>query len=294
MFWSIKEYQIEQDLTGKVALITGASSGVGKVSAYKLAEKGCHVILATRSYSKTEPIIKDIIEKTGNKNVEFVEFIADDLESVKKCAQEFKAKNLPLHILMNNAGLAGIGGVSKQGFQHTFAVNYLSHFLLTDLLLPVLKSSSPSRIVNVSSTGHRTGRLYDFESLKSPDQATLDRVYLQNYADSKLAQAMHARKLSQLLQGTGVSTYSLHPGVVATDIWKVFPGFVQPVMKWFMITEEQGAMTQLYCATEPKLQNTSGKYYDNCQEAKYNPFIDVQEHIDLLWEKSMEFIKSFQ
>jgi retinol dehydrogenase 12 len=291
-FSSVKDYKIEHSLLGKVALITGASSGVGKASAYKLAEKGCHIILATRNKAKTEPIIQDIIEKTGNKNVEHIEFIADDLASVKNCAQEFLAKKLPLHILMNNAGLAGFSGVSKQGFQNTFAINYLSHFLLTEMLLDKLKESNPARIVNVASTGHRAGALYDFEKLREGEHAVVDRVYLQCYADSKLAQVMHTRKLAQILKDSGVTTYALHPGVVASDIWKVFPSFVQPVMKWFMLSEEQGALTQLYCATEPSLKE-SGKYYDNCQEASYNPLVDVQSNIDNLYTKSMEMIKDF-
>jgi NAD(P)-dependent dehydrogenase (short-subunit alcohol dehydrogenase family) len=284
----MKEYTIERNLTGKVALITGASSGVGKVSAYKLAEKGCHVILATRSYSKTEPIIKDIIEKTGNKNVEHIEFIADDLESVKKCAQLFRAKNLPLHILMNNAGLAGQLGLSKQGYQLTFAVNHLSHFLLTELLLPVLKSSAPARIVNVSSEAHFNGIRYKFDTLKTSDVLT---SVFPSYQNSKLANAMHARKLAQLLQGTGVTTYSLHPGVVATDFWRNLPGFIQPVIKLFMITEEQGAMTQLYCSTEPSLASVTGKYFHQCQEKVPNPLLEDQSALDELHSKSLEIVR---
>ena len=285
-------YEIQQDLSDKVALITGASSGVGKTSAYKLAAKGCHVFMANRNKEKTDPIIQDIKEKTGNQKVEFIELICDDLESVRDCARQFLAKGLPLHILMNNAGVAGQIGLSKQGFEYTFAVNHLSHFLLTELLLPVLKTSAPSRIVNVSSTGHKAGKLYDFSLLSNPDQAMLDRFFLQNYADSKLAQGLHTRKLSQLLKGTNVSTYFCHPGVVATDVWRNFPFFLQP-LKWFMLTEEQGAMTQLYCATEPSIVEDSGYYFDNCQKAKYNPLVNDQNAVDDLWNNSTAFVKRF-
>jgi NAD(P)-dependent dehydrogenase (short-subunit alcohol dehydrogenase family) len=285
-FLGKNEYEIKEDLHGKVALITGASSGLGKVAAYEMAAKGCHVFLACRNPQKTEPIIKDIIEKTGNKNVEFIEFIADDLESVKKCAQEFKAKNLPLHILMNNAGLVGVVGLSKQGYQLTFAVNHLSHFLLTELLLPVLKRSAPARIVTLASMANLLGSRYDFQALRKPNGTFLE------YAQSKLANIVHMKKLSQLLDGTGITTYSCHPGIVATDIWR------NSLLSWlfkrlFMIDERLGARTQLYCAIEPSIGSQSGNYYDDCQIGFPNSIWMDQKYLDELYEESYQMVKAF-
>lgn len=121
------DYQIAQDLTGKVAIVTGGSSGIGKVTCHELAAKGCHVIVAARNKEKTDPIIADIIAKTSNPKVEFMEIQLDDLKSVKDFAFAFLKRKLRLDILINNAGAAGIGGVTKQGFQSTFGINHLSH-----------------------------------------------------------------------------------------------------------------------------------------------------------------------
>ena len=129
--------------------------------------------------------------------------------------------------------------------------------------------------------------------LKKQDTAIVDRIYLQNYCDSKLANAMHSKKLSQVLAGTGVTTYSLHPGAVATEIWRKIPQFLQPVLKWFMLTEEQGAMTQLNCATEPRLGKETGLYYTDCQVAKYNPLLDDQVALDDLWDRSKVYVKEY-
>jgi dehydrogenase/reductase SDR family protein 13 len=134
------------------------------------------------------------------------------------------------------------------------------------------------------------GTKYDFTKLKEADAVMNSYT---SYGNSKLANAMHARKLSQMLKDSGVTTYSLHPGVVATDVWRSLPGLFQPVVKWFMLTEEQGAMTQLYCATSPELVNETGKYYDDCQEVKYNPLVDDQAAVDELYEKSMEMLSTY-
>jgi NAD(P)-dependent dehydrogenase (short-subunit alcohol dehydrogenase family) len=281
------EYEVKEDLHGKVALITGASSGLGKVSAYELAAKGCHVFLACRNEQKAESVIRDIIDKTGNRNVEFIEFIADDLESVKTCAKKFIARNLPLHILMNNAGLGGVAGLSKQGYQMTFAVNHLSHFLLTELLLPVLRRSAPARIVSLASMANILGSRYDFHSLRNPNGTFME------YSQSKLANIVHMKKLSQLLEGSGVTTYSCHPGIVATDIWRDSLLSNWLIKRLFMIDERLGARTQLFCATDPSVEGESGYYYDDCQIGYPNTIWLDQKYQDELYDESYQMIRSF-
>jgi NAD(P)-dependent dehydrogenase (short-subunit alcohol dehydrogenase family) len=170
-------------------------------------------------------------------------------------------------------------------------VNYLSHFLLTELLLPVLKSSAPSRIVNVSSKAHFHGKKYDFDDLKKSISTT---GIMSAYGNSKLANALHAKKLSQLLKDTGVTSYSLHPGVVATDVWRHIPSMIQTFIKFFMLSEEKGAMTQLYCATEPSIANESGLYYDDCKVVTPNSLVLDQVYMDEFWNKSLELIKDYK
>ncbi|KAI8900977.1 hypothetical protein BC833DRAFT_197976 [Globomyces pollinis-pini] len=209
-FSKMFNYEPTVDLTGKVAIVTGGSSGIGRITCLKLAALNCHIILAGRNPEKSNAVIENIIETTGNKNVEFLELHLDRLQSCKEAAQQFIAKKLPLHILINNAGYAGPAGMTDDGFQYTFQTNHLGHFLFTQLLLPCLKASAPSRIINVSSESSLRGRLYDFNKLRDPNWTIIG---INDYEDSKLANVMYAKKLSELLDGTGVTTYSLHPGL---------------------------------------------------------------------------------
>jgi NAD(P)-dependent dehydrogenase (short-subunit alcohol dehydrogenase family) len=157
------------------------------------------------------------------------------------------------------------------------------------LLLERLKESAPSRIIIVSSVAHNYGSPYDFERIKSPDNESI-----KSYCDSKLANVMHAKKLAIELKETGVKVYSLHPGSVATDIWRKFPSFMQSVIKTFTISETQGARVTLFCATEPSISNESGKYYDMCKEGKVGKLANDEKLIDELWIKSNEFTKDYQ
>lgn len=151
------------------------------------------------------------------------------------------------------------------------------------------KTVDPSRVVFVSSAGAANGVKYDWEAMKTTDTSTLK---MQAYFNSKLANAIYARKLSQLYGKQGhVTAYSVHPGVVATDIWKALPRFVQRFAKLFMLSEDQGAFTQLYCATMPGIENLSGMYFDNCKSANINVLVDDQNYVDELYEKSLLFVK---
>jgi NAD(P)-dependent dehydrogenase (short-subunit alcohol dehydrogenase family) len=250
------------DLLGKTMLITGANTGIGRATALALGARGATLFLAGRSAEKTRPVVDEI--NAGAGRATFLPLDLGDLDSVKACAEAFLSDpDRPLHVLINNAGLAGSTGVTAQGFEKTFGVNHLGHFLLTELLLDRLKASAPARIVNVASMAHYKSPPLDLEVLQ---QSAKTHQVMTRYRVSKLCNVLHAKDLAGRLAGSGVTTYSLHPGVVASDVWRNVPRPLQWVAKPFMISNEQGAATSLYCAASPACADQSGLYYDEEQE----------------------------
>ena len=247
----------------KVALVTGANSGIGRATARRLAKEGYRVFLACRSEEKTRPVL-DEIKASGGK-ADFLPLNLADLDSVRECARRFLALDLPLHLLVCNAGLAGNRGTTKQGFEMTFGVCHVGHFLLTQLLLERIRASAPARIVVVASTAHRRTGGIDFSKLR---QRTATTSGFPEYAVAKLANVLFAAELGRRLQGSGVTTYSLHPGVVATDVWRQVPGPIARFIKLFMKTEEQGAATTLHCALDPGAGRETGLYYSDAKVTK--------------------------
>jgi retinol dehydrogenase 12 len=247
------------ELSGKVALITGANAGIGQVTALELARAGMHVIAACRSASKSEPVLAAIRAESGNPKVEMIELDLGDFASVRACAAAFLARGLPLHLLINNAGVAGSRGLTKSGFELAFGVNHMGHFLLTQLLLERIKESAPARIVTVASRAHYRVPGIDFAAQR---ERTRTRTALAEYGVSKLANVLFSAELARRLQGSGVNTYSLHPGVVASEIWRSIPQPFRFFAKLGMITPEQGAQTTLHCATSALCAGQTGLYYD--------------------------------
>jgi NAD(P)-dependent dehydrogenase (short-subunit alcohol dehydrogenase family) len=275
------------DLAGKTYVITGANSGIGKITARELAKRGAHVILACRSADKTQPVIDELKRETGNDKIEFVALDLADLASVRRCADELLARNIPIQGLINNAGLAGTRGTTRDGFELTFGTNHLGHYLLTRLLLDRLKQSGPARIINVASASHYQAKGINWDALRAK---TKTRTGLPEYAVSKLANVLFTKELARRLEGTNVSTYALHPGVVATDVWRRVPSPIRWVMKRFMITPEQGAQTSIRCAADPELASETGRYYDeHGTERKPNKLANDEELARQLWTKSAEW-----
>ncbi len=270
-------------LEGKVALVTGANSGIGRVTATTLAKRGAHVVLACRSPEKAEPVMAEI-ERAAGGSCEYLQLDLASLEKVRAAASDFLDTKQPLHILVNNAGLAGAQGLTKDGFELAFGVNHLGHFLFTEMLLDTLRNSAPARIVIVASTAHYKAQGIDFEAVRRSTNSTTG---LPEYEVSKLANVLHAKELAARLAGTGVTTYSLHPGVVASNVWREVPWPFRTMMKWFMISNEEGAQTSLYCATAPELANESGYYYDKSQKKKPSRLYDDEPLIAQLYERSM-------
>ena len=230
-----------------MALVTGANSGIGRVTAIELALRGFHVFLACRDAGKAAEVLREIAQRSASSaKAEFIALDLADLDSVRRCAQAFIARQLPLHLLVNNAGLGGQKGLTASGFELAFGVCHVGHFLLTRLLLDRLKEAAPSRVVVVASRAHRHAKGIDFATLREPSRS---RGGLMDYSVAKLANILFAAELGRRLAGTGVTSYALHPGVVATNVWRSLPWPLDRLSKLFMISAEEGAKTTLYCAT---------------------------------------------
>jgi NAD(P)-dependent dehydrogenase (short-subunit alcohol dehydrogenase family) len=268
------------ELQGKTFLVTGANSGIGRATAVELARRGAKVVITARSEDKAKPVLDEL-----GGDADSLQLDLGDFDSVRRCAKDFLARNEPLHGLINNAGVAGQRGMTESGFELAFGTNHVGHFLLTNLLLDQLKDSAPSRIVNVSSVGHYQAKGIDYEAVRKP---TKSLTGLPEYSVSKLANVLHAEELARRLAGTGVTTYSLHPGAIASNVWRRVPWPVDVIMKLFMKSNEEGSRTSVYCATAPELASVSGRYYDNCAEKEPSKVATPELGAEL-WDKSEEW-----
>jgi retinol dehydrogenase 12 len=270
------------ELSGRTFLITGANTGIGRATAAGLANRGGRVYLACRSPQKGRAAAAAIVAATGNEAVAFLPLDLADLASVRACAEQFLARGEPLHILINNGGVAGQRGLTRDGFELAFGVNHLGHFALTTALLDCLAASAPARVVNVSSDSHYQAKGIDFEAVR---QRTASVTGMREYAVSKLGNVLFTQELARRVAGRGITAYALHPGVVASDIWRRVPWPVRPLIKRRMITTEEGARTSLYCATAPELAQVSGRFYDDCRERKASA-VATGELARTLWQRS--------
>jgi retinol dehydrogenase 12 len=274
-----------QALSGRTFLVTGANTGIGLATARTLAARGARVHVASRSPEKGNAAVADIIADTGNQDVSFLQLDLADLASVRASAQAFLASGEPLHVLINNAGIGGQRGLTKDGFELIFGVNHLGHFAFTMALLDCL-TASEARIVNVASDAHYQAKGIDFALLRRRTRAITG---MPEYAVSKLCNVLFTQELGRRLAGTGVTAYALHPGVVASDIWRRVPWPVRPLITRRMLTIEQGAQTSLYCATSPEVAGDSGRYYDNCQIREPSA-VATPELGERLWAQSESWI----
>jgi retinol dehydrogenase-12 len=267
----------------RVALITGGNTGIGRVTARELARAGYRVFIACRSAERARPVLDEVRAMCGDGAIENIALELGRLDSVRACARDFLDRGLPLHLLVNNAGLAGARGMTPSGFELAFGVNHVGHFLLTSLLLERLRGSAPARIVTVASRAHYRAPGIDWDAVRKP---TTRGTGLPEYCVSKLANVLFSAELARRLAGSGVTTYSLHPGVVATDIWRQVPVLIRPLMTMFMISSERGAATTLHCATSPALAGQTGLYYDDCKvKVPSAPARDVALGAEL-WKRS--------
>ncbi|HEX3596059.1 MAG TPA: SDR family oxidoreductase [Polyangiaceae bacterium] len=276
----------EQDQQGRVALVTGANTGIGLVTARELAARGARVFIACRSVERARPAIETILHDTG-KTVEALPLDLGDFASVRGAAKAFLETGAPLHLLINNAGLAGVRGLSRSGFEVAFGVNHLGHFLLTQLLRERLEQSGSGRIVNVASKAHYDVEEFPWDSLT---RKTRTITAVPEYGVSKLANVLFSVALAKRLAGTGVTTYSLHPGVIASDVWRKVPWPIRPLIKMGMISTEEGAKTTLYCATSPEVGGHSGLYYDSCHAKEPSALARDPELAERLFTESERWV----
>ncbi|MGA2972804.1 MAG: SDR family oxidoreductase [Candidatus Bathyarchaeia archaeon] len=274
-------------LQGRVCLITGANSGIGKATALGLARLGATVVLASRDSERGDIARRDIIRETENPEVSVGKVDLASLESIRSFAKNFNGKFPHLHVLVNNAGIYESRRiVTVDGFESTFAINHLAHFLLTNLLLESLKASAPSRIVNVTSEAQRAGHV-NFDDLQG------ERKYsgMKSYPQSKLANVLFTYELARRLKGTEVTANCVHPGTVRTNFGRNSGGFMALAVKIFapfMLSPEDGAKTVVWLASSPEVEHVTGKYFQKQAERK-----STKESYDLnvarrLWEVSSE------
>lgn len=275
------------DLYGRTFLVTGGNTGIGRATVTALASRGARVYAACRSERKGRAAVAEMVAATGNEAVFLLPLDLADLASVRTCAQEFLALGEPLHALINNAGVGGQRGVTHDGFELSFGVNHLGHFALTTALLGVLEASAPARVVTVASDAHYQALGVDFEAVRRPTATFTGR---REYAVSKLCNVLFSSELARRAGGRGVTAYALHPGVVASDIWRRVPWPVRPLVTRRMLTTEQGARTSVYCATSPDLAGVSGRYYDNCAERQPSQ-VATRALGEQLWQRSQEWTR---
>lgn len=269
-------------LQGRTCIITGANSGIGRATAIDLAGRGACVVLAGRSTERTAPVVEEI--KAAGGDVRFLHLDLSSLAAVRAAAEEFIAGGGPLHLLVNNAGVARHRAVTKDGFEYTFGVNYLGPYLLTRLLLPTLEASAPSRIVNVASDVHRSVTAIDWEKLHKRGSY----VGFPEYKVSKLANILFTRELARRLAGTGVTAVAVHPGLVDTQIMRNAPAWVKIFMHSNMQTPEEGARTSIHCATASDV--VSGGYYAKSRLREPGPGALDDELASELWKRSEEWV----
>jgi NAD(P)-dependent dehydrogenase (short-subunit alcohol dehydrogenase family) len=274
-------------MNGKVCLITGATSGIGKATAMGLANMGANVVMVGRDRGRGEAALAEVKGKSANASVDLMLADLSSQEEIRRLADEFKEAYSRLDVLINNAGVIRSKRItSADGIETTFAVNHLAYFLLTNLLLDVLKASAPSRIVNVASGEQRNGTI-DFEDLQGEKGYKAAKAYSQ----SKLATVLFTYELARRLEGTGVTANCLHPGVVGTNLGSgvsgVF-GFVVRAMTPLMKSPEKGAETSIYLASSWEVEGLSGRYFVKKAEARSSDVSYDEKLARRLWEVSAE------
>ena len=276
-------------LKGKTCLVTGATSGIGEVTALELAGMGASVIVAGRNPDKCRATVTRIREVTGNCDVELLLADLSSQAQVRALAGKFLERHDRLDVLVNNAGSAfPKRRLSADGIEMTFALNHLSYFLLTNLLLETITSHGPARIVNVSSNAHY-GSPVDLNDL----QLERDYSVLKAYDRSKFANVLFTYELARRLEGTGVTANALHPGLVATNIVGHHPRLVQWGWKLYVhlrggLTVEEGASTSLYLASSPEVEGVSGAYFAKGSRVLSDPATYDEAAARKLWEVSAQ------
>ncbi len=268
-----------KDLTGKVIVVTGSSAGLGTETVRALAKAGAEIVMVARNTAKNEGVAAGIRLEFPGAKLSTVTMDLADLGSVRRAAAEILAAHPKIDALINNAGF--VGGprtITPEGAELHFAANHIGPFLFTNLLIPALKAAAPSRVVVLSSNGHRTGG-FDFDDL---DFTKRDYNHWTAYSQSKLANVYHAVGLAKRLKGTGITANAVHPGVIVTEVFRdVQPEEQQMVTGWSAANGSpiksipQGAATQVWAVTAPELEGVTGLYLEDCALGVHIPSTTV-------------------
>jgi retinol dehydrogenase-14 len=292
-------------MEGRICLVTGSTSGIGRATAFELARMGATVVMVARNSGRGEKTTEEVRAASGNPCVDLLLADLGSLGQVRQLAREFTARYQQLHVLVHNAGtIFPASRTTEDGFETTFAVNHLAPFLLTNLMLGLLRASAPARIVNVASASHRFGTL-DCIGLRGEKQWCGLRASWRAYNQSKLANVLFTYELARRLEGTGVTANCLHPGMVATHAGSDSPGIVWRLVNRyrpflvrfclglphsFLLTPEQGAETTVFLASSPEVEGITGKYFVRKAEARssresYDPVL-----AERLWKLDTELV----
>lgn len=284
-------------LDGKTVVVTGCNTGIGKETVLDMSMRGAKVVMACRNLDLANKAAEDVRRLT-NGDIAVYRLDLASLKSIRECALEILSNESRIDILINNAGVMMCPALkTEDGFEMQIGTNHFGHFLFTNLLLDKIKKSSPARIVTVSSKAHVRGKI-DLDDINS-EKKEYSRIAA--YGQSKLANILFSLELSKKLQGSGVTTYSLHPGVVRTELGrhiedmmgplKFLAQCIWPLMVPFTKTPAEGAQTSIYCAVDESLDNTTGKYYSDCTEKKTMPQGEDEEMAKKLWDLSARMVK---
>ncbi len=279
-------------MSGKICVVTGANSGIGKETALGLAQMGAHVVMVSRNAEKGKSALEEIRAASGSSQVDLLIADMSSQASVRALAKQIHEKYARLDVLINNAGGgAGAGQLSADGIELTLATNHLGAALLTFLVLDLLKAGAPSRIINVSSEAHGSAKQLDISRVQAVEPGIMGGLAM--YGRSKLLMNAFTFALAQRLKGTGVTCNCLHPGVVATNIFDGSRGafkVIVALMRPFMLDSKKGAAVSLWAATSPDLVNVSGKYFVKSKEKESSALSRDPKLMAEIWQWTEKMI----
>ncbi len=277
-------------MNGKTCMITGANSGIGKATAMGLARMGATVVMVCRDPSRGEAAMAEIKVESDNQAVDVLLADLSSQTAIRQLAEDFRVRHQRLHVLINNAGVfRSKRSVTEDGVETHFAVNYLAPFLLTNLLLDVLKASAPVRVVNVAGEYHRKATI-NFDDLMCERNYSASRANNQ----AKLALILFTYELARRLEGTGVTVNCLHPGAVATGMLdkdpdaSAFSRFLYKLVSPFFLSPKKGAETSIYLASSPEVEGATGRYFIKKRPVESSPESYDATIAGRLWEVSEE------
>lgn len=286
--WTCGMCTCNTQMTEKIVIVTGSNTGLGFETAKDLARRGASVILACRDRDRGVSAARKIVDITGNKKVFFKRLDLSSFDSVRAFADDILRTESAIHILINNAGTGKLdNSLTSNKLPIEAQVNHFGPFLLTQLLLPLIKSSAPSRIINVSSILHKVGKI---DPSSFDKQAKNSFEHMRVYSNTKLANVLFTRKLSRALKDNGVTVNCLHPGAVHTDIFRNKHWIIRFLIKLVLKTPYEGAQTSIHLAVAPELETVTGKYFVDCCEAKTSKSAQDDDLAEKLWELSEKVI----